>query len=356
MLDGRLRYFEYLEDRLKPVERATRSGIAGLLLSVFLLAVMLIGSWIVKGPWFDIPAPVQDYLWESAPWRFNVNDFRQLCMSNGLTTNLTTVLLFIYCSSCGVGLLASVIMALVAWLTVRALRRRRKIGRNRHLFYRVMRLLAALNELSCAPGSSSNKRQASRLVRSMDLYASVSPLRRDWRSDSVYRWFDQNALNNTTIRMLAALRSFREKALYCLRNDHDISRLADAIDELATFLYVVSLQGQMEYLPPRPEPSPEEAAGALTRFANTLNRIQIRREERAPLAGKVKERVRGVLESRYAQSVAAIALVAALTITLGAVLFRIPASTAFLAWVSIVFGSTLLGVALQIPDIRRPDN
>ena len=354
MLDARSSYLEYLNDRLKPVENLTRWSVVRTVLLAFLLAVMIIDHRAVEAPWFEIPPPIQDYLLQFTLWRFNVNDFRQLCVSNGLTANMISLLLFLYCTFSAAMVMIYVVTALDVGLRVRARRRRRMVGANRLLFYRVMRLHAALEQLSHTPGSSANKRQATRLVRDMDLYATVSPLRREWRSDPVYRWFDQSALSSTTIRVLAALRGFKEKALYCLRNGHDISQLADAVDELATFLYSVSLQGQTEYRPPRPEPRPEEAARALARFADALNRVQVKSERRAPLVRRLWQSVRGGLESRYTQSIVAIALVAALVIFLGALMFRIPAGTAFLAWVSIVFGSTLLGVALQIPDIRKP--
>ena len=352
MLDGRSRYFEYVQDKLSPWERRLRRYFPMMFLSLLSLGINTVEVRSVCRGWFDIPEAVRGYLCEFQLWEFNLGYFRQLCVANGLTASMTLFLTFVYYSSWALLALAAIVLALSYADRFRGRRRRRMVGRKGYLFYRVMLLHTAVDDVSHNPGSS-QKREALSLVRKTNLYAGVSPLKEDWQADPAFRWFGENTLNRTTIRVLAALKSFRKKALYCLRNDHDMSRLGHAIDELATFLYVASLQDATEYRSLRPTPRAEEGARALARFADTLNRIQIRWEKRVSLARRVWDTVRVILDSRSTQLILGIALAAGVVITLGAVLFRIPAGTAFLYWVSIVFGSTLLGIALKTPDIGK---
>ncbi len=359
MLDERSKYFEYLRKqprvRRSRLSAYVRRAVIFAAVQGILNALIEAALWAVRDSWLGIPQPVQKYMLDYGIWRFSYDAFRALAQDCGLTQPQVLLLGSVYY---GYWVLWALMLAVSVGFIVNEARllfndawrrrERRSHHRNRRAFWRVMSLHSCLDQLSYQPRRS-ERRRAIGLIKSIHPYKIVSPLREGWQADPAHRWFQQNQLTKQTIRTLAALKAFRKKALYCVRNDQNVARLAAAVSELGTFLYVASLDGETEYRLPKRTPGAREAGVALARFADTLNQIQVKREAKPTLSRRMVDGVSSMCASRSVRPIIAIAVSSAAIIGVGSLLFKVPASTAFLTWVSTVFGSALLGIALTVP-------
>lgn len=153
--------------------------------------------------------------------------------------------------------------------------------------------------------------------------------------------------------MLSALKSFRSKAVYCLRNDYSLLQLANGVNELATFLYLTSVQKETSYRPAQPVTRAEKGFTNLVKFAKALNQIQTKSEPKPALFGRIRNAISALTESAEVRLATTIAITAAVVAGAGCVFFRIPVTTAFLAWFSVVFGSLTISLGVTTVVLRR---
>jgi len=341
MLDDRSRYFEYVARKIGRARLKWRI-LPGIVFLLSTLTVFIEHMVVENYRWLGITQDIAQYMLKTVIFRFDHAAFRSLCAMQGCPENKVHVLLFIYYSYYAfavVGYLASFVLFGMTRLY------RRSVGRERLAFYRVMRLHTYLNDLSREP-QPKVRRKATKLVRSLNLPATMSPLKSNWQKKPTLEWFGRKPLSEDTIRVLGALRAFRRKALYCLRHSHSLSRLADAVDELATFLYLANLRKETSYRSLAAKTTAEQRFSTLLKFANALNRIQIRREPKRRIVRRIADALSTFAPSRDIQVVIAIAVVAALVMVLGSAIFGIPRGTAFVAWFTVVFGSLAVSVGV----------
>jgi hypothetical protein len=354
-LDERSRYFKYVE---KKRGRAV-SGWMTLAERLFAVLLLVVVTELILVrycySWLGATQGISEYMWETLVWDFSNDAFWSLCLTNGLPEHNIYLMLLIYYSYFAATFM---LFFVFVWIMIKSARR----------IIRVLTIdtaetsIATFHDVMCIHKLLINqfheprkkvRREAIGLVKSLDLYTTISPLRENWQKKAAFRWFKQNSLSKETIRVLAALKTFRRKALYCLRNDHSLLQLADGVNELATFLYFIAVREETSYRPAQPIPTLEEAVTHLVKFAEALNQIQIQREPKPALFGRMRDAVRVLCASEEVRLTTLIAIAAALVAGAGCMFFRIPVTTAFLAWFSVVFGSISISLGVTTVVLRR---
>lgn len=345
MSDDREKYFQYVQRKVKHTRLIWRTLPLTIVLAS--MGTALAEVMIVQFRLFKIPDSVAQYMLSNVLLQFDVASFQVICGKEGLSETAISLLIFVYYSSAVFAILP---LLLVPWFGAGVAQFSRQ--RERRLFYSVMLLYRHLEELA-TESRPSLRRKATRLVLSLALADSLSPLKHNWQRRSTLAWFGQNTLSKETVRILASLKAFQKKALYCIRANSRVSELADAVNELATYLHFVNARKETFYRARQTETTPEERLCRLVKFADALNRIQAGQIDKVTIVRKVADAIAMVGVREEVRGLIVIGVLSGVVMLAGSVVFNISKSTAFLAWFSVVFGSTMIVLGTSAIARRR---
>jgi len=346
-----------VQDRAKYLERVTRAVKRSKLIwrtSPIVIAAVSTLFWVVElgaiknYDKFNIPSDTPEYMLQITIERFDNDNFKSMATKAGLSHNEIKTLLFIYYSYYGFNI-ASALCAL--WFVIgdafNVFIRREKM-----LFYQVELLRQYIEDLSFE-FRRGTARKAIGLVRSIRLPGILNPLKNKWRQTATYDWFNQNPMTRETIRILAAIKSFEGKALGCLKGKENLSSLRDAVNALGDFSYLTSAWKDGISVGSKRAPTREERVDSLLEFANCINRIQPTHGKEKGQIGRLVDAAANWFRAREFKTTTAIAIIAAVVVWLGSIIFDISSSTAFLTWFSVVFGSLAVSVGITSITIKK---
>jgi hypothetical protein len=348
--DEKVQYFRHV----RRIYRRTRllavlfAALPVILLSTALIELRIVISYAT----FGIPKDLAQYMVGTFVTRFDSVTFTSLPGAKALPATFLKILLLLYYSYftfTGLALLLGTFLPITIIAPNGLFRIRRRLGRDRELFYGLTRLHGWLTSLS-RRYDARTKRKAIRTVRLLDLPGAISPFYRKWQQSTTRMWFSANPLTSDTVRILGSLKVFLPRAIDCLRRHHDIVKLATAVDALSTFACLASLSREKSYRAAGATWNLQERFRLLLEFAEKITQLPARAEAPRGLSRRMYEATSNLLDSTLADKgirrAAIVAIFGGIVMVAASMLIGIPIATAFLAWFSVTFGSITISVAI----------
>jgi hypothetical protein len=343
-LDNKIRYFEYVNTKLKR-KNFINIVLPGLIIVLSFL-VAFIEVWVVKHYYlFGIPQNIAEYMLYTSIRNFNYFVFRGLAIAYNLSKGITLLLVFIYYSSIILNYIFILVMFILS-VRIFSYSIYQRENKSKITFCRLMLLDRYLKNFFIEPQKTIIDK-AIKLVKSLDLSDTISPFKENWQKKPNFSWFNQNLLNRDTKRILASLKAFKKKALSCLYNHYDLPQLQNVVDEITTFQYLTNFQEKISYDSSDVKIKPEQEFKQLLKFSNDLSRIQVLKIKGKQKPSRIASFFTNFIIVREFRLILAFSLIAGVVMAIGAIVFRIPKSQAFLYWFVVVFGSTLLSTLFR---------
>jgi len=336
-MEGIDQYFETLRRAIKKKRRWFSipmfiSGIfIGILIGQLILILLLENKEVAK------------YLQNTFILAFDGKEFRFLCEEAGCSVSHAKYLIFMYYSShvfAALGFLSNAF----GYFARSAFKY--SIGSKVLLAYRTM-LLEQYIGIQISGLNPKIKRKSEKLVKEIDLYSVISPLKKNWQKEQIYNWFRKDIAFQKKYRILGSLSIFNSKATFCIKRSQDLGTLKKALHELATYLFLANTSRDKNGYGRETVDRPILDI-YLDNFVRIMATIKAKQDEiRMRPENAIKKYPMRFAASENLQRSIKMAIAAGIVGVVGCWIFKIDAKTMFIAWFTVVFGGTLISVTIS---------